>query len=187
MKKNETNMRNPAARHGVSNPNLVKSFVASGGELNPKRLNNIIFLACAILLSACNGSQESMKVVISNMCSLDNVVGATGSPPLFTALANSDIEFQGWVADAANGKVPKKVSVELVNSKNQVQFIDTGAAGVKRADVAAALKIPSLESAGFVVRTKAQGIAPGEYEILLVGIYDEQITVCRSNRKIVIK
>ena len=180
-------MKNPAASHGASNPNLVKSFAASGGEFNPKRLNNIIFLACAIVLSACTGSQESTKVVISNTCSLDNVVGATGSPPLFTALANSDIEFQGWVADAANGKVPKKVAVELVNSKNQVQFIDIGVAGVKRADVAAALKTPSIENAGFAVKTKVQGVAPGEYEILLVGIYDEQITVCRSNKKIVIK
>lgn len=187
MKKIETKMKNPAASHGASNPNLVKSFAASGGEFNPKRLNNIIFLACAIVLSACTGSQESTKVVISNTCSLDNVVGATGSPPLFTALANSDIEFQGWVADAANGKVPKKVAVELVNSKNQVQFIDIGVAGVKRADVAAALKTPSIESAGFAVKTKVQGVAPGEYEILLVGIYQAQITVCHSNRKIVIK
>lgn len=152
-----------------------------------KKLNVFIILACAIGLSACTGGSESTKVVISDTCSLDNVVGATGSPPLFTALANSDIEFQGWVADAANGKVPKKVAVELVNPKNQVKFIDAGDAGVKRADVAAALKAPSVEGAGFAVKTKVQGVAPGEYEILLVGIYDEQRTVCRSNRKIVIK
>jgi hypothetical protein len=150
-------------------------------------LHIVIILVCVIGLSACTGGPESTKVVISDTCSLDNVVGATGSPPLFTALANSDIEFQGWVADAANGKVPKKVAVELVNSKNQVQFIYAGVAGVKRADVAAAFKTPSIENAGFAVKTKAQGVAPGEYEILLVGIYDEQITVCRSNRKIIIK
>jgi hypothetical protein len=107
-------------------------------EFNPRRLKNI-FLACAIVLSACTGSQESMKVVISNTCRLDNVVGATVSPPLFTALANSDIEFQGWGADAASGKVPKKVAIELLNSKNQVQFIETRVAGVKRVDVAGAL------------------------------------------------
>ena len=53
--------------------------------------------------------------------------------------------------------------------------------------MAAALKTPSIENAGFAVKTKVQGVAPGEYEILLVGIYDEQITVCRSNKKIVIK
>ena len=187
MKKIQIKMNNNASTYGVSNPNLVKSFVVCSPDANLMRLCNIIFLACTIVLSACSDSQESTKVVISNTCSLDNVAGATGSPPLFTALVNSDIEFQGWVADAGNGKVPKKVLVELVNSKNQVQFTYIGNAGQKRADVAAALKTPSAESAGFSVKTKVQGVTPGEYEILLAGIYDEQITVCNSNRKVIIK
>jgi hypothetical protein len=31
-------MNNPAASCGVSNPNIVKSFAASGGEFDPERL-----------------------------------------------------------------------------------------------------------------------------------------------------
>ena len=146
-----------------------------------------VVLACTIGVYACKGGPESSKVVISDTCSLDYVVGAAGGPPLFIAPANSDLVFKGWIADAANGKVPKKVTIEFVNSKKQVQLTCSGAVGEKRADVAAALKTPSLESAGFAIKTKIQGVAPGEYEILLVGAYDDQIAICNSNRKITIK
>ena len=122
------------------------------------KLNNIIFLAYAIRLSTCTGGSDSTKVVIGDACSLDNIIGATGSPSLFTAPTNYDIQFQVWVADADNGKVPKKVAVKLVNPKNQVQFIDAGVAEVKRADVAAALKSSSVEGARFSVNSKIQNV-----------------------------
>ena len=157
--------------------------------MKPLRMKLLIgvILACTVGLSACKGGPESTKVVISNTCSLDFVVGGDGGPPFFTAPAGSDLVLKGWVADAANGKGPKRVTVEFVNSKKQVQFICSGESGEKRADVAAALKSPSVESAGFAVKTKIQDVTPGDYEIFLVGVYDDQMTVCSSNRKIIIK
>jgi hypothetical protein len=90
------------------------------------------------------------------------------------------------VADAVNGGVPKKIIVELVNPKNQVRFTDSGDSGEKRPDVATALNSPSVEGAGFSIMTNIQGVIPGQYDIVLVGIYDEQMTVCRSNKKLII-
>lgn len=146
-----------------------------------------ILLTCIVGLFACTGESGSVKSVISDTCSLDDVVGATGSPPTFAVLTNTEILFKGWMADAAYGRVPEKVIIELVNQKNQVKFTDSGALGEKRADVAAALKFPSVEGAGFTIKSKIQDVTPGEYEIVLVGIYGEQLAVCRSNRKLIIK
>jgi len=142
--------------------------------------------AATVSLSACTDNAK-IKLAISDTCSLDNVVGSTGIPPLFTVRSGSEVVFQGWVADGIGARVPNSVSVEFVNSKNQVQFIDSGELKIKRSDVAAALKSQSVEGAGFAVKSKIQDVVDGEYSILLVGTYDDQKTVCRTNISIIIK
>ena len=151
------------------------------------RIFNLIFLSLCFGLTACTGNSDTAKITISDTCSLDNILGATGGPSVFTALVNSDVEFQGWVADIAIANSAKKVKIELLNLKNQVQFVETGVVGIKRVDVAAAFKAPTLENAGFFAKSKLQGISSGEYEILLIASYDNQITVCRTHKNILVK
>lgn len=155
-------------------------------KLNSRTFQRII-LVLALGLVGCKGDRNLSKIAVTDLCSIDNVSGSSGQSPTFIIPVNVDVIFQGWAADGINGRVPKKVTVELVNPKNQVQFIVSGDSGVKREDVAAALKSPSVENAGFSIKTKIQDITFGEYDILVVSTYDEQITVCRSNKKIVIK
>ena len=157
-------------------------------EKNSKKIGiTTLQLTLAVILSACTGGSESTKIVISDTCSLDNVIGSSGNPPNFITIANADIELQGWIADSANGRIPKKINVELVNSKNQVKHIESGTVGIKRTDVATALKLTSVEDSGFSIKTKLQGVISGEYEILLSAIYDDQMTICSPHRKIIIK
>lgn len=151
------------------------------------KLKTSIILLVFVFLSACTESGDSRKVVISDTCSLDAITGTSGSPPFFKAVANSDIEFQGWIADTAIGVFPKQISVELLNSKNQVQYIVDGSAGIKRIDVATAFKLPAIENSGFSIKTKLTNIKPGEYDVLLGATYDAQMAVCRSNKKIIIQ
>ena len=151
------------------------------------KITTSIILIVAAFLSACTESSDSTKVVISETCSLDAIIGTSGSPPLFRAVENSDIEFQGWIADTSISAYPKKVNVELLSSKNQVQYIVNGTAGIKRPDVATAFKSPAIEDSGFSIKTKITNIKPGEYDVLLEATYDAQIAVCRSNKKIIVQ
>lgn len=154
---------------------------------NTKSKYSFICLALAASLLGCSGGGDSNNIVLSDTCSLDSIVGATGVVPVFTTTADSTVEFQGWLADAMNSKTPKEIKIELINSNNQVQLSETGSVGIRRDDVAAALKSPDVQNAGFSVKTKLTGMPVGEYGILLVGVYEKQVAACNTSRKLIIK
>jgi hypothetical protein len=154
---------------------------------NAKSKYGFMCLALTASLLGCSGGNDSNNIVVSETCSLDSIVGATGVVPVFTASADSTVEFQGWLADAMNSKTPKEVKIELINLNNQVQLSEIGSTGIRRDDVAAALKSPHVQNAGFSVKAKLTGMPVGEYGILLVGAYEKQVAACNTSRKLIIK
>lgn len=144
-------------------------------------------LTLAFVITACSGGSDMTKIVATETCSLDNVGGSISNVPIIAANSNSEIIFQGWIADTINKKIPKKINLELVNSKNQVEYIQNGNVGIKRPDVATVFNSSELENSGYEIKTNLKEIKLGDYDILLTASYDEIIMICKTNRKLIIK
>lgn len=154
-------------------------------------LNKICFLVVVILVTFFVNWYDKhdvpTKVSLSETCSIDHINGSINSGPLFILNSSSKIEFYGWFADGLNGRLPSYVTIELIDSKGIVASVLKTTGNVNRPDVAAALNSLNVNNAGFNSESSAIKIVPGIYDILLVGLYDDQLIVCRTNKKLQIK
>ena len=92
------------------------------------------------------------------------------------------------MADSIAGRAPKRITIQLFDPMHRIQFMVSGDVGIKRPDVAVALKSSAVEASGYEVKGKIQDVNPGEYDVVLTGSFDNgQMMVCPSKRKILVK
>lgn len=112
-------------------------------------------------------------------CQLDSLNGS-GSPTN-EATVGQKLSGGGWMIDAG-AQVPASATLVLATqaAKYGMQLLPGGA----RPDVAATLKNPAFETAGFNFEADTAGVAAGEYEIYIVFADGKS---CSVNKKIVLK
>lgn len=152
-----------------------------------KILIGIVVLLVTYIVNGSLNMKQHTNIGVSEACSIDVVVGAEGIAPQFSLGLKSQVEFQGWFADAVNGRLPNHILIELMNVRGVVVFAVKGTVGVARSDVAQALKNDNVKNAGFNINSSTIGVASGVYDIILVGSYSDQDVVCRTNRRLQIK
>lgn len=138
-------------------------------------------LMLAGVLFGCGGD-PSDSVVITTGCSLDSVSGVSGDGP-FVIKRPQPAVLSGWAADIhALGQV-SDVEARLVGPDGRIAARATGVS-VKRPDVAEAYKSPKLETAGFEISLKSDGLAPGEYDVQFRSKADQRVLVCRPGKRL---
>lgn len=112
------------------------------------------------LLAGCDA--DKMKDVASNnSCSLDSP--ATGTQ----VLSNVPFEPWGWAYNVVAGTVPKDVTLQIINAKNDV-VLTTPATRAPRPDVAKAFDKPDLANAGFIAKLDISKLEAGTYSIKVI-------------------
>ena len=151
-------------------------------------INNIcatLMLVAIFVFAGCNAGPDPEKVVATQYCSLDNILGATGAGLIFSSPVGTTLTFQGWAVDIANGKVPRDVSLQLIDAKDQVVASYEGSSGAKRPDLVKAFNVPGIEDGGFGI-TGRVNVVPAEYNIQLSEYINGRLLVCRTNKKLVL-
>lgn len=112
----------------------------------------------------------------STSCSLDvvNLNAAQGAAIDHIGLAS----FDGWVGDAATGKVPARISLVLDGVQD---FHVQASTGGNRPDVAAARHNPAFMLSGFHVDAYLAGVPVGDYQVMLYYQIKGKTMVCPTN------
>ena len=112
------------------------------------------------LLAGCDA--DKMKDVASNnSCSLDAPVSGA------QVLANVPFEPWGWAYNVVAGTVPKDVTLQIINAKNDV-VLTSPVTRAPRPDVASALNKPDLAMSGFVGKLDISKLEAGTYSIKVI-------------------
>lgn len=121
-------------------------------------------------------SGDPGTIPLAGKCSLEGINGAAPTVALTSTRAGlipagaiaktgSDAVFNGWMGDA-NGQVPTNALFVLqgASANYAVKLVAGGA----RPDVAKVIGSDGLKTSGYVLKTKLQGIEPGDYRLWLV-------------------
>ena len=119
---------------------------------------------------------------LPNACSFDAV---NDQPPKDASISDkARVKLHGWAGNVPAGTSPKQVFVEFEGpSKVYVQATH----GIKRPDVADALKKPGLVDTGWVAYADLSDAAAGAYKVRIIQVEVQSGLVCDSNKSIVIK
>lgn len=142
-----------------------------------------IFLAFPALLSGCGGSDT--PVIVQASCAVDTIDGATGTPP--SASAGTELLLKGWAADTMGRRVTKEVYLRLVSASGAVVATGKKSGEVNRPDVAKHFKMVEIEPSGFHATVGTNGLAAGNYEIMIESRFDSAIVACRPGRTVTIR
>lgn len=115
-------------------------------------------------------------------CALDKFNGQRASAQTFTVNANSELRFQGWVSGPAKN-APGEFTIVL---SGPATYGAAGTAGIKRADVARAMKAEGLMNSGFDIRAALGPVAPGEYEVAITQGAGGGLLRCATTARIVV-
>jgi len=121
-------------------------------------------------------------VSLPNACALDAVNDQPAKDAPISDKAR--VKLNGWAGNVPAGTSPQQVIVEFEGaSKVYVQATH----GIKRPDVAAALKKPGLADTGWVAYADLSEAAAGAYKVRIIQVEGQTGLVCDSNKSIVIK
>ncbi len=120
---------------------------------------------------------KNISVSVFNSCSIDKLQGSSPSNGFFLTNTATRLVAQGWVGDAIRTTKSDNIFFQIVDNNNDVIKSQIGIADFARPDVAGAYSNGSMEFTGFNVDL---GIieSPGDYTILLGGIYAGQTQLC---------
>lgn len=119
---------------------------------------------------------------LPNACALDIVNDQ--SPKDASIPDKAKIKLFGWAGNVPAGTSPKQIFVEFEGpSKVYVQAVH----GIKRPDVADALKKPGLVDTGWVAYADLSEMAAGTYKVRIIQVEGQSGLVCDSKHSIAIK
>lgn len=133
---------------------------------------NIITCLSVFALGACTDATTPNVIFIADACNVD--------APAHEQVVQRGKTFQieGWAYDRRDATVPEHIIVQLI-SEDQKKVISLPASrGVKRPDVAASHKNPSLENAGFKATVSPDKVSAGRYRVSVLQKTPNQLLLC---------
>ena len=117
------------------------------------------------------------SVSLFGSCSADNVSGATKVESKWVTQSGTELIVQGWAADSEKTTVASEVSVQLVDSQNNLVGTWVSKYDTDRPDVATAFDNPALSRSGMNINIGSIAL-PGLYKIQLGSVNEGQYQVC---------
>lgn len=128
------------------------------------------------------GEHMSGAQTKSSKCNVDSIFmdGRTNNGEALAKDARPIIS--GWVTNPTATDVPPSFHLLLRGAKDYDTLVHTGT--LMRPDVAKAMNLQKLTSAGFQIKANLSGMAPGKYSFAITGVDDAGPWYCAPNRNI---
>lgn len=117
------------------------------------------------------------SVSLFGSCSADNISGAVKVESKWVTRSGTELIVQGWAADSEKTTVASQVSVQLVDSQNNLVGTWVSKYDTDRADVASVFNNSALNRSGMNINIGSIE-QPGNYKIQLGSVNDSQFQIC---------
>ena len=117
------------------------------------------------------------SVSLFSSCSADNIAGAAKVESKWSTKVGTELIVQGWSADSQKESTASSVTIQLVDSENNVVSHWEANYDTDRPDVAGVFSNPALARSGMNINIGSI-TTPGEYKIQLGSVNQNQYQVC---------
>lgn len=161
-----------------------------------RKLHAMLTLAAGCLLVAScgrggSGENEARKFVVLDgklpagknvLCAIDQVNSKRVKSKPITVESGHPVHIRGWMS-GPNRQAPGEFDVLLVG---ETTYAAPGAAGIKRTDVARALKSEALANSGFGAAFDLSNVEGGTYQVKALQTLEGQSFYCNSRAEILV-